>query len=122
MPEAYFNLAMSYKRSGDMQNTEAWYKKLISEFPQSTLYEKAHMNLGYMYQDNKEYEKAIAVFKEAAAMKREKGAEAQYWVADSYNSEGDTINALAQYIKTADDFKADELWSVSALSSGRKDL
>ncbi|MGD0565960.1 MAG: tetratricopeptide repeat protein [Candidatus Goldiibacteriota bacterium] len=120
MPEAYFNLAMSYKRSGDLQNTEAWYKKLISEFPQSTLFEKAHMNLGYMYQDNKEYEKAIAVFKEAAAMKREKGAEAQYWVADSYNSEGDTQNALAQYIKTADDFKADELWSVSALDAAGK--
>jgi TolA-binding protein len=117
LPQAYFNLAMSYKRSNDLINTEMWYKKLIAEFPQSSLYERANMNLGYMYQDSKEYDKAIDIFQKVAAMKKSKGAEAQYWIADSYNSEGDTKNAAAAYVKTADDFPADELWSVSALDA-----
>ncbi|MEI7542312.1 MAG: tetratricopeptide repeat protein [bacterium] len=118
--EAYFNLAMSYKRNNDIINTEKWYQKLIAEYKDSELFERANMNLAYMYQDNKDYEKAIAVFKFVVELKKTKAAEAQYWIADCYNSQKDTENAIINYLLVYDNFKTEELWVISSLDAAGK--
>jgi TolA-binding protein len=120
MAEAYFNLAMSYKRNNDIENTKIWYKKLIAEYKDSPLYERAHMNLGYLLQDNKEYDAAIEVFRQVVDARMPKAVEAQFWIADCFNSKKDLDGAAKEYIKVYENYKGEELWAVSALDAAGK--
>ena len=117
MDQVYFNTAMSYKRQGNIPEARNWYKKLTEEFKESVLFERALMNLAYTYQDGREYDEAIKIFTEVTGIKKEKAAEAQFWIADCYSSKSETATAAENYMKVYTDYPGNEQWFVPALDA-----
>jgi tetratricopeptide (TPR) repeat protein len=111
---------MTYKRMDKDEDAKTWYKKLIDEFKNSNLYERAHMNLGYILQDSKQYDNAIEIFRKVVDMKGKKAVEAQFWIADSYYYKKEYEKAINEYMLVYKNYKNDELWAVSALDSAGK--
>ena len=72
--------------------------KFIMEFKDSELAERAHMNLAYLYQDNKEHEDAIKIFGKVVELKGPKAVEAQFWIADSYYAQKKLKAAAAEIV------------------------
>ena len=69
-----------------INDAEKWYIKLTEDFKDSELKERAMMNLGYIYQDGKQYDDAITWFKKVVDAGGKNAVEAQFWIADSMNS------------------------------------
>jgi tetratricopeptide (TPR) repeat protein len=58
--EAYDNLGVAYRKSGDLDHAKECYLKSIELYPQGPM---AHMNLGVVYGIEKNYDKAIEQYK-----------------------------------------------------------
>ncbi len=118
--DAYFNTAMSYRKMEKNDETEKWYKKLITEMPDSELAERSMLNLSYLYQDTEKYEKALEWFGKTAAKKGPRAVEAQFWIADIYDTKGDHDRAVKEYLKVYEEFGENEMWAVSAIDAAGK--
>ncbi len=118
--DAYFNIAMSYKRLDDVKNAETWYVKYDEKFPKGSLIERARMNLGYLLQDEKRYDEAVAAFRKAESLGGKKAVEAQFWIADCLQAKGDSAGAIKEYLRTFEKYPAQEMWSITALDAAGK--
>jgi TolA-binding protein len=118
--DAYFNIAMSDRRLNNLPEAKNWYIKLIAEMPNSKLAERGRMNLAYLYQDNKEYDDAVKAFEGVIDTKGKKAVEAQFWIGDIYQAQGNTGAAVAAYMKVYENYRTEEMWVVSALDAAGK--
>ena len=78
------------------------------------------MNTGYLYQDEKKYEKSIKWFEKAAELNGPKAAEARYWIADSYELSGKKDTAAKNYIKVYKEYPKSGEWAITALNKAAK--
>jgi TolA-binding protein len=118
--DAYFNLAMSYKRLDKNDDAKKWYVNLAAEFKDSELVERSLMNLGYLLQDEKQYDEAITRFKEVMALKGKKAVEAQFWIGDCLSAKKEYDAAAGEYMNIYKNFRSEELWVISALDAAGK--
>jgi tol-pal system protein YbgF len=113
--DARFNLGMTYKRMNRNDDAVAAYKAVVKDYPSSELANMARIRIGYIYEDAKDYPKAIAAYRELAASDKGKlGAEAQYLVGDCLLAVKQTGEALLAYEAVGQNFPAESGWVVTA--------
>lgn len=62
MPEAYSNLAESYKQIGKMEDAIEAYESIINEFPEDELAASALISLGTLYYEQGEFERSYSSY------------------------------------------------------------
>jgi TolA-binding protein len=115
--DARFNKAMAFKRLEMNDEAKRAYDEVIEHYPQTELAFRAYMHIGYMLQDTKQWAPAIEAFKQVALnAPTDMAAEAQYWIADIYESQQELKMAAREYLKVADKYPTSSRWAVTALA------
>jgi tetratricopeptide (TPR) repeat protein len=61
--KAFYNIALSYRELGQIEDMVNIYKKITKEFPKSKYWEESQLRLGdYFFEVKKEYELAIEIY------------------------------------------------------------
>ncbi len=115
--DAQFNLGMTFKRTGQDEEAIAAYQRVSQVWPTSPLAAMAHIRVGYIYEDRREFDKAIEAYRALAASDRGKlGAEAQFLIGDCYLSLKKSGEALLAYQQVVTAFPQESSWVVTALA------
>ncbi len=115
--DAQFNLGMTYKRLQKNDDAIKAYDELVARWPESSMAPMARIRVGYIHEDNRDYDKAIAAYQKLAASDPGKlGAEAQYLVGDCYLAQKKSGEALLAYQAVSERFVNEGAWVVTALA------
>ncbi len=115
--DARFNLALTYKRMGRDADAVAAYQAVIRDYPGSRLDDMARIRIGYIYEDARDFPKALDAYRDLAARDRGKlGAEAQYLAGDCLVSMKRDGEAVLAYDAVAKTFPGQGVWAVTALA------
>jgi TolA-binding protein len=115
--DAMFNRGMTYKRMHEDAQAIKSYEALVGAYPDGPLASMARIRIGYIYEDSRDFEHAIAAYRDLAAHDTGKlGAEAQYLVGDCYFSQKKEGEALLAYKEVAEHFSGQDAWVVTALA------
>jgi TolA-binding protein len=115
--DAAFNRGMAFKRMRRDADAIKAYNDVISRWPESDLANMSRIRIGYIHEDAKEYDLAIAAYRALASSDQGKlGAEALYLVGDCYLAQKKTGEALLAYREVETRFKGQDAWVVTALA------
>jgi len=62
-PREYLEKGMKAYRAGKNKEAIIWFRRLITEYPESSLADNAHYNLGIIYETMKKYQRALIEYK-----------------------------------------------------------
>lgn len=116
LPAAYMGMAGAAEAKKDTDEAIARYREVIRRFPDHEVAGQAFYHIGIKQAELKEYDEAIAAFKNVPAMHK-LADRAAYFIAWTYYDQGKIDEANAQFISVADQFPnsplaADSLYRV----------
>jgi tol-pal system protein YbgF len=115
--DARFNKAMAFKRLDLDKEAQQAYQDVIDHYPKTELAFRSQMHIGYMLQDSRQFPAALEAFRQVTLnAPTDMAAEAQFWIADIYESEQENQAAAREYLKLADQYPASNRWAVTALA------
>jgi tetratricopeptide (TPR) repeat protein len=100
--EAFDNMALCYRRLGDLENAIIWYKKSIELYPQGNM---AHMNLGLVYTIQKEYDLALIEYDTLQSIAPD-DPEGYYGTINIYIAKADYKSAIKNAMKALELYEA----------------
>jgi len=96
--EAMVNLGMLYFQQQNYNLAAEVFTLLTKDYPDSSLVPLANLNAGYAYYSMGQWDNAIARLEQAKASETY-AATAQYWLAQTYKSQGNLDQAIQQLVE-----------------------
>lgn len=114
-PIYLFNLGKMYTDLPAPEKGRDYFDLIIKKYPSNPLYYDALLEKGKLLFKNENYNEAIDLFlKIIESRKDETGAEAQFYLAESYEKLDNVQEALLQYMKIDFQYSAYEYWTAKA--------
>lgn len=116
LAKSYFLKGVAYLNLGLVDKSVQNLTLFIDNFPDLKGLEEEKLKAGLIFQQQKEYEKAIRTMEQIISVAEDVKvmAEAQYWIGECYQYAGDLERAVIEYLKVAYLYPAEGLWPLTA--------
>jgi len=101
---------------GHTQEMVQTFSRLVINYPGSTSFVAERYEVGMALKQAKEYDLAITAFEQALEQEEDRAvlAEAQYWIGECYQAQGDDHRAITEFMKVSYLYPEQAIWSTSA--------
>lgn len=92
------------------------YRKFLDEYPSLKGLSMERLKAGLTFQQHKDYDQAIKSMRETIAVADETKikAEAQYWIGESFQGQGDLKQAIVEFLKVTYLYPSEGMWALTA--------
>ncbi|MDT8318102.1 MAG: tetratricopeptide repeat protein, partial [bacterium] len=92
------------------------YRKFLDEYPLLKGLSMERLKAGLTFQQHKDYDQAIKSMRETIAIADETKikAEAQYWIGESFQGQGDFKQAIIEFLKVTYLYPGEGMWALTA--------
>ena len=92
------------------------YRKFLDEYSSLKGMSMERLKAGLTFQQHKDYDQAIKSMRETIALADEAKvkAEAQYWIGESFQGQGDLTQAIVEFLKVTYLYPGEGMWALTA--------
>jgi TolA-binding protein len=111
--ESLSYIGASYEEIGDSKKAQDFYLRVISQYPDTEAAQWARFRQGGIFLAQKDYEKAIAFYKEIVlgGGPRALSARAQYAIGECLAAKGELDDAIVEYLKVGYLYPEEKKWA-----------
>jgi tetratricopeptide (TPR) repeat protein len=113
---AQYLIGICYQQLNNIPELTRAFQQVIQHYPEHTFTGEERLGMGIQLQKQKLYEPAISAFKQVIknAADNKLKTEAQYWIGECYQLQGQLKQAILEYLKVTYLHSEEDMWAVTA--------